>query len=159
MGYDYGPLIAQSRLTHQQMLDAANAATRAKSAYPSLSPSDFLLPGDVLENYGPGATAAEISNWYLSNQQVVWQAPDGTQTTVLPVGDPAQGFVRTNLTCFTLPNNQQVTVASGQMADPFGVGVTAFIPSVAATVYKQSWFAQGGAAAGNRWTPGAPPHA
>ena len=156
MGYDYGRMIQAARKSHaaqpappvvstmtaqEKRLAEWNAATQAKSPYPSLKPEDFLLPGDSLENYHPGVTDAEISQWYLTNQSVVWLAADGKQTTVLPEGDAAEGYTRTGLTAFTLPNGQQIIVSSGQQRDVYDVGGThpeAFIPSVAASVYAQA---------------------
>lgn len=134
----------QSAAAQAANLAAANAATKAKSVYSTLTIQDFLLTGDSLDNWPAGTTATDLINWYVAHNQVMWQTPSGQLTPNLPSGMAAQGYIRTGTSLFTMPNGKQITAVSGQMMDPFGVGPTAIIPSKAADAYKQSYYANGG---------------
>ena len=158
----------------------APAPALPKSAFYGCTVADFLLTGDSLDNWPVIVTAAVgadpktpdgfvllkaaagyLIDWYVQNNQVLWEAPDGSLVTFPSWGVPIPlGYTRTGDYVYTVPNGKQIMAfGSGQLMDVFAGIATVIIPSVAAQKYMAFYYANGGATTPSPQTPGPPPNA
>ena len=144
LGFDYSQgFHPGGTQTWDQYVQAVNDADHAKSIAPTLSPADYLLPGDSLSNWPSGTTAGDIFNWYAQHAAVVWQTPSGQRTTDLKTGDPNVNYIRTADFVMTAPNGKTFNQPNGtQVPDPYSVGAPAMSGTPAAIAYMQNWNAQ-----------------